>query len=164
MPGMTKRIARTVCVVLAIAGAGVLGLPASAPAAPSGAPRATDAVRPDYSGPTAFLERDQWLTGSPKSGMPQACISKSIYLKADTYTFTVYLGQYANAGANYPDIPAGTYYWQACITPESGTPPSPGRYNVDALVESSSFSTSWSFDSPVSGSGYYLWGSTLSPW
>lgn len=165
MARITKKFTRATCVVLAIVGVGVLGLQASASAAPSGAVRAAGAARPSFSGPTAVLEQYQWLTASPTSNMPAACISKNVYLKADTYDFAAYVWEYAVI--EHPTIPAGTYHWLVCITPEQQPVDDYTGYWASAQVSSlsSSFHTEAFSDlPPPPADGYYWWGSWLSPW
>ncbi|MFL6077024.1 MAG: hypothetical protein ACJ73S_26825 [Mycobacteriales bacterium] len=148
MTSYRKRLLRAAAVALAVAGLGLASL--QAPASAAGSPAAPAASA------RAWLTKSQYLTGTPNSGMPQSCVSKSITLADETYEFAVFVAGYV-AGAAIYTIPGGTWQWQACITPLNG------KYDLEATLVSAQGSFSVSGVWPHPTSGVATWGSYLDP-
>ena len=114
---------------------------------------------PAFAAGTAYNEHPtQFLTASPSSSNPEACIVKSITLDAGTYTWKVYIS--AETGGNFRQIKlaAGKYKWDDCLQPEAG------KYHQVSILTPTSFNGDSAvldqYDSLASDGNYY-WGSYL---
>lgn len=115
-------------------------------------------VAPTCSFPTAYEQKTEFLTAYPNPSMPTSTISKSIYLKACTYTYTIQ--GFHTTKYEIIRLEAGTYQWNSYLIPENDfytqetvlCPPNGGTCAVLRIFENIGYSTTLE------------WGSYLAPY
>jgi hypothetical protein len=107
----------------------------------------------------ADLETTTWLSNAPTLSMPEICISKSIWLTAADYFWSVDLWDSVPGGFNESEISIASamYKWSDCLIPEDGY-----------YLQVSTLSGPWGIATVTSGeqffyspSGQHQWGSIL---
>ncbi|MFD5617417.1 hypothetical protein [Streptomyces yangpuensis] len=106
---------------------------------------------------TAYNTRSVTLTGAPNAGMPNACVTREIYLATGDYKWSQILD-----GARIPNrdiyIAAGWYTWNDCMIPYNG------YYNQHSWLSKSGSPTATLADTnKLQLSGTYTFGSELAP-
>ncbi|MFF9980915.1 hypothetical protein [Streptomyces erythrochromogenes] len=106
---------------------------------------------------TAYNTRQLTLTANPTAGMPNACVSRQIFLATGTYKWSQVLD-----GARIPSreiyLAAGTYTWDDCLVTRDG------YYNQYSHLTKAGSSTATLADtSELRLSGSHTFGSELAP-
>ncbi|TDC41532.1 hypothetical protein [Micromonospora sp. KC213] len=112
---------------------------------------------PAQAAQTAYLDRIQWLSASPKDSMDKSCQTKSITLASGRYAWGYAKGS-ENIWLRDITLDAGTYTWQACLDPRNGI------YYFTSVLDGPSDPATINTFTSFEADGYWRWGSYLDPY